>query len=488
MRHRDGRTIRWARAAIALALLLPLASCAINPATGKRQIMLISEAQEIQLGQENDKAVVAQFGLYDSEELQRYVSDLGRSLAATSERPDLDWTFRVLDDTLVNAFALPGGYIYVTRGILAHFANEAELASVLGHEIGHVTARHGANQMSKAQLAQLGLGMGAVLSPENLQSVVDLAGFGMELLFLKYSRDDERQADDLGLRYLVKDGYDPRPMGNVFATLKRVSEAQGGGGAPTWLMTHPDPENREARIDGRIEAMNTDFSSRPIRRDEFLARIDGIVFGNDPRHGYFRENAFYHPELKFRMEFPPDWPTTNARQYVAAASPDQDAYVKLSLVEAAGAEAALREFLDQEGIGGQNPWNRSVNDLATAGSSFTATLSQGNAMGEIAFIEYDDQIYQLLGLTRESSWAARRDALTDCLASFRRLTDRRMLDVLPQRLKIVRPDRSMSLSEFAERYSATAPEATLAIINGLEPGARVEAGRPYKVVQGGRLP
>jgi len=488
MRDRERLTLRAARAGIALALCLPLASCAINPATGKRQIMLISEAQEIQLGQENDKAVVAQFGLYEDDELQRYVSEIGRSLAARSERPELDWTFRVLDDTLVNAFALPGGYVYVTRGILAHFDSEAELASVLGHEIGHVTARHGANQLSKAQLAQLGLGVGAVVSPENLQSLVDLAGVGMELLFLKHSRDDERQADDLGLRYLVRDGYDPRPMGNVFATLKRVSETQGGGGPPTWLLTHPDPENREARIDGRIAAMETDFSSSPVRRDEFLARIDGIVFGDDPRHGYFRENAFYHPDMKFRMDFPAGWNTSNARQYVVASPEEQDAFVKLSLVEAGDAEAALREFLDQEGIGGESPWNRAVNDLAAAGSRFTVTLSQGNAAGEIVFVEYDGRVYQLLGLARESSWDQRGGDLGAALSSFRRLTDRRMLDVRPQRLAIVRPDRSMSLRELAERYDASAPESTLALLNGLEPGARVEAGRPCKVVQGGKLP
>jgi predicted Zn-dependent protease len=234
-------------AGFAIALCLLLHGCAINPATGKRQLVLISEAQEIAIGRESDESIVAQFGLYPDEALQDYVAGIGHDLAARSERPDLDWTFRVLDDPLVNAFALPGGYIYVTRGILAHFNSEAELASVLGHEIGHVTARHGVNQMSKAQLAQLGLGVASILAPEEVQKFGGLATQGLGLLFLKFGRDDERQADDLGLRYIVNEGYDPRPMAEVFETLERVSRTSGGGRVPAWASTHPNPENRSER-------------------------------------------------------------------------------------------------------------------------------------------------------------------------------------------------------------------------------------------------
>jgi predicted Zn-dependent protease len=488
MRQRTASAVRTARAALALAFCLTLASCAINPATGQRQIMLVSESQEIQIGKDNDQAVTAQFGLYEDDDLQRYVAELGRSLAARSERPDLDWTFRVLDDTVVNAFALPGGYIYVTRGILAHLDDEAELASVLGHEIGHVTARHGANQMSKAQLAQLGLGVGAAVTPERLQRLMNVAGLGLELLFLKYSRDDERQADDLGLRYLVKGGYDPRPMGNVFATLKRVSLAQSQERAPSWLSTHPDPENREARIEQQIADLHTDFSVRPTRRDAYLAKIDGIVYGDDPRHGYFRENVFYHPEMRFRLDFPSGWKLANGRQSVSGASPEQDAVLELSLVDATGAETALGKFLEQEGVSGGNPWKRTVNGLAAAGSGFQAALSQGTAPGEIVFVEYGGRVFQLLGLAREASWGERRPALQTALAGFRPLTDPRMLDVQPRRLAIVRPDRPLSPAQFAERYAATVPADTLAILNEMGAGERYEGGRPYKVVQGGKLP
>ena len=150
----------------AAVLLAGLSGCSLNPATGKRQLVLFGESQEIEMGRAADKDVVASMGSYPDAELQAFVSNLGTRLARLSERPDLPWTFRIVDDPLVNAFALPGGYIYVTRGILAHFGSEAELAAVLGHEIGHVTARHGVNQLSKAQLAGIGLGLGSMIEPE----------------------------------------------------------------------------------------------------------------------------------------------------------------------------------------------------------------------------------------------------------------------------------------------------------------------------------
>src|SRR3989454_1121446 len=178
----------------------------------------------------------------------RWIQQFGARLAASSERPNLPWTFHVVDDPVVNAFALPGGYIYVTRGILAHLNSEAELGGVVGHEIGHVTARHSVSQLSKQQLAQLGLAVGSIASPE-FGRYAGLAGQALGVLFLKYSRDNESQADDLGLRYMRRANYDPREMPPVFEMLTRVSHAHGGGRGPEWLAPHPNPENRRARIE-----------------------------------------------------------------------------------------------------------------------------------------------------------------------------------------------------------------------------------------------
>ena len=203
-----------------LLIAVATVTCARNPATGKRELMLVSESQEIAMGQENDPAIVAQMGLVADSGLQRYVRDLGMALAKKSERPNLPWSFRVLDDPTINAFAVPGGFIYVTRGILAHMNSEAELVMVLGHEVGHVTARHSAAQMSQQQLAQVGLMTGMVLAPE-LAQYAQAAQQGLGMLFLKFGRDDERQSDELGLRYMLRTGHDPRQAPQMFTMLTR---------------------------------------------------------------------------------------------------------------------------------------------------------------------------------------------------------------------------------------------------------------------------
>src|SRR6266511_5677421 len=311
----------------ALAGLGALA-CATNPATGSRQLMLISESQEISMGREYDQEVAASIGLYPDSGLQRWIQQFGARLAATSERPNLPWTFHVVDDPVVNAFALPGGFIFVTRGILGHLRSEAQLAAVVGHEIGHVTARHTVNQLSKQQLAQVGLTVGSIVSPE-FERFGGLASAALGVLFLKYSRDHESQADELGLRYLRRGGYDPREMPDVFTLLDRVSQGSGGGRVPEWLATHPAPANRRERIVQLIAALPRDSSGTTVSREPYLRRLDGLVFGTNPRDGYFKGAQFFHPELKFRLTFPEGWTTSNQPQAVLAVSPRKDAVVEI---------------------------------------------------------------------------------------------------------------------------------------------------------------
>ena len=329
-------------------LLLGVASCAVNPATGQRELMLVSESQEIAMGREYDPQVVAAFGLYPDSAVQNYVSGIGLRMAAVSERPDLPWTFRVVDDPIVNAFAVPGGYIYITRGIMAYLNSEAELASVVGHEIGHVTARHSAQQMSQQQLAQVGLVAGAVLVPQ-ARDYLGVAGAGLQLLFLKFGRDDERQSDDLALRYMSRTGYDVRESPDVYEMLRRVSAASGGGQVPNWLSTHPDPEDRRERIQAQIDSLEP-APNATVNRAEYLRLIDGMIYGANPREGFFRENVFLHPDLEFRLDFPAGWQTANSRQAVAAVSSKEDAILQLTLASGASPESAARAFLSQEGI------------------------------------------------------------------------------------------------------------------------------------------
>src|SRR5881397_3675668 len=449
------------RLPLAAALAAGLVSgCATNPATGARQLMLISESQEIAMGRDYDKQVIASIGLYPDPALQSYVQDLGKKLAATSERPSLPWTFRVVDDPVVNAFALPGGYIYVTRGILAHLNSEAELAGVVGHEIGHVTARHSVSQLSKQQLAQIGLAVGTIASPD-FERFAGLAGQALGVLFLKYSRDNESQADDLGLRYMRRANYDPREMPHVFEMLTRVSQAQGGGRVPEWLATHPDPENRRGRIEQEVAALPQSFSGAAVNRDPYLRELDGLVFGTNPREGYFKGSRFFHPELRFRLTFPEGWTTSNAKQAVIAVSPEKDAAVELSFAKEPTADAAAEAFLSQRGFTSGYPVRTSVSGLPAVSAAFAAAAENGTLRGTALFVEHGGAVYRLLGYATEARWPTVQAAAERALRSFARLTDPVALGVQPQRVDIVTLDQGTTIEEMARRRPSPVSAAML---------------------------
>src|SRR5881394_1818025 len=241
--------------------------CAVNPATGKNQLMLLSEDQEIAMGRQADSAVVTTIGLYADPVWQRYIQQFGARIAASSERPNLPWTFRVVDDPAVNAFAIPGGFVYVTRGLLTHVTNEAQLATVMGHEIGHVTARHTAHEMSREELANVGLVVGSIASSA-IAKYAGLASQAMGLMFLKFSRENENTADALGVRYSSRANYDSRQMDSVMAMLDRI-ESGSGGRLPEWLATHPNPGNRIQHINSVLAQTNKDFTGTTINRDAY---------------------------------------------------------------------------------------------------------------------------------------------------------------------------------------------------------------------------
>jgi len=328
---------------VPLAPLLLLGSCATNPATGQREIMLVSEQQEISLGRQEDKRALAAYGEYPDPALQDYVSAIGQKIAAHAERPNRPWTFLLADDAAVNAFAAPGGFIYITRGILAHLDSEAQLVMVMGHEVGHVTARHLAQQISQQQLATLGLGIGMVAVPE-LQRYGGLGQTGLGLLFLKFGRDDERQADSLGLRYSERLGYDAKEGARAFRMLDQMSE-QSCGRVSGWLSTHPDPGDRYRSLTAQIGKAGG--SGDLVQRESYLKRLDGLVFGDDPREGFFRDRTFYHPQMAFRFELPPGFEGRNTKQAVTATSSGNDAAIELTLAKESMVDAAARAFFTE---------------------------------------------------------------------------------------------------------------------------------------------
>lgn len=474
-------------AALVLVLLTAVA-CATNPVTGRSQLALITVDQEIQMGREAHQQVLGSMGAYPDRDLQAYVQQIGQRLAANSERPELPWTFTVIDDPSINAFALPGGFIYLTRGILGHMQSEAEMVSVLGHEIGHVTARHSVERISKAQLAQIGLIAGMILSPEVAQ-YGDLAQTGMAVMFLKFSRDDERQADDLGFRYMNQAGYQPREMVEMFGVLDKVSQGTGEGRLPDWLVTHPQPANRLARIEQAIAVGPPETLGTNVDRADFLAKVDDIVFGQNPREGYFIGNAFYQPELAISMRFPQGWRTSNQKQAVTAMSPGQDAIVVLSHAQGSSPEDAAQKFFAQQGVRQGGAWRNDLGGQRAVSRTFEVPRSQGgNIQGIAAFVEHKGQVLQLLGYTLAGKVNTYQDELQASLASFDQITDRRYLDVKPKRVDLVTIPRSMSLEEFDRQYPSTVDLRTLALINHIEPGETLQKGQAYKRVVGGELP
>lgn len=475
------------RCALLCLLLTPLVTtgCATNPATGRSQLSLYSEAQEIQIGREADQQIVQQYGLYDDDELAAYVEDLGQELAASSERPALPWAFRVLDDPVVNAFALPGGYIYVTRGILSHMGSEAELAAVLGHEVGHVTARHGVSRMSKAQLANLGLGVGAILAPELAQSFGGLAQSGLQLLFLKYSRDDERQADGLGYRYADRVGQNPEGFVGMFSMLSAQGRLAGGTRLPGYLATHPNPEERLVTARRRVAEAPIAALERSLGRDVFLDQLAGITFGANPDEGFFVGRRFVHPGLRFELTLPEGWKGYNQKQALVIVNQQQDALIQLTLAGESTVDAAARAFYGQQGISVRSSWSDSGGEpLVDATRRFQAGSGTEALYGMAGFANHDQRIYRLLAVAKPSAWQKNEGVLEDALASFERLTERKYLDVEPMRVELVRLDRDMTVEEFDRRYPSDVKIERLAVINGVEPGATFAKGQRVKRVVG----
>ena len=469
------------RALGALLVSTALSTCATNPVTGKRELSFVSEGQEISMGRDYAGQVSQEMGVYPDSGVQSYVSALGREIAVTTERPKLPWTFTVMDDPAVNAFALPGGFIFVTRGILTHMNSEAELATVVGHEIGHVTARHSVQQMTRQQIAQIGLAAGAIASDKIAQNL-GMISQGLGVLFLKYSRDDESQADGLGFRYALHNGYDVRKMVDMFAILQRVS-ARAGQRVPEWQSTHPDPGNRIEATRARLARVTEPLDGKKVNRGPFLRMIDGMVYGDNPRQGFFKGALFLHPDLAFQLEFPAGWTTANQPQSVVGVSPKQDAQLQLSVGAAAAPADALQQFLGQQGIQPGRAIQASINGDPAALAPFSAQNQDGSTIsGLVAFISYGGATYQLLGLTA-APYSTYDRTFQEFVGSFRRLTDPAALGVKPNRLQIVKVPRAMTLAAFNEQYPSTIPIDELALINGLADGnATIPAGESVKRV------
>jgi predicted Zn-dependent protease len=481
--------LRFARRAAWAAIgALLLFGCATNPVTGKRELSLVSGQQETQIGKEGYQAVLQEYGAYGNTRLQSYVDSVGQALARVSHRPDIDWHFTLLDDPTVNAFAMPGGYIYITRGILAHLNSEAQLAGVLGHEIGHVTARHTAQQITQQQIAGLGLGLASIFV-RGFGQYSDAAQTALGLMFLKYSRDHETQADELGVEYSTKAGWDSREMSSTYAMLRRVGE-RSGSRLPNFLSTHPDPGDRENRTRALAQAAVAGKTGLIVRQRAYVSSLDGITYGTDPRQGYFEGNHFYHPEMRFEITMPSGWKTANSRQAVLAGEPNNQAQMQLTLADA-GALSPSAYVADLQSKGKVLDTRGSSESIGGFSAWIGTLLIQGSDGSRrqlfAAFIRRSsDQMFQILGVTAAPG-DDNESRIAASARSLRGLSDPARLNVSPNRVDVVEVTQPGAFQQVAARQGNLAIDLDeVAILNNVELDEEIRRGELIKLVVKGR--
>jgi predicted Zn-dependent protease len=475
-----------------LALVL-FASCSRNPVTGKREVMLMSESSEIAMGKEADPQIQAQFGVYNDDKLQAFINEKGREMAAISHRPNLPFQFKILDSHIINAFAVPGGYVYFTRGIMGHFNNEAEFMGVLGHEIGHVTARH-AGQMQRKQLfTQLFL-IGGLIVSEDFRKFADVAQQGAGLLLLKFSRSHETESDKLGVEYSTKVGYNAHHMANFFKTLERSSGEEGR--IPAFISTHPDPGDRFVNVGKLADKAQTtlDVPSLKVNRNNYLQMVDGLMYGEDPKQGYVENSVFYHPELKFQLNVPQGWKTQNSPQQFQMAPEDGKAMMVLSLASGSSLQDAKASTIKENNLTVMESTDMNVNGLpAIAMLSDVNPVGQNGqpAQGEVLkvltyLIEYNKAIYKIHGLSTKKDFNFHFASFQSSMKSFKVLTDQSKINKQATYIKVVTVPSNATLQQHLNNNNMPSTKhQELAILNGLELNDVVESGTILKVLKGG---
>ena len=471
-------------------LFLTLTGCAQNPVSGDQDFVLLGVDSEISIGRTNHPKIIEQYGRYDDELLQAYVQSVGDKLALVSHRPELVYRFTVLDSPVINAFALPGGYIYITRGLMAYLNSEAELAAVLGHEIGHVTARHGVRQQSASQAANLGYTLGSILFPElrgapsqNLFNILGGALLG------GYGREHELESDGLGAEYLARAGYEPKAMIDVIRVLKNqeifAAEARKQGreakGYHGLFASHPDNDTRLHEVVAGADKY-AGAQTTKIGRSEYLTHIDGLIFGDSEAQGIRSGSHFYHLAMNFVVEFPADWQVNNNPDSLQSLSPNGDAIVEMRATDI-NRKLSPQQFITQRLKIAKMRAGEALNVNGLDG--YTGIIEVQNKLARVAVIYLRDQAFVFFGGVKNPKMFSQFDA--DFVSTAKSLHALKADEVaLAKALKlnvvtVGKPDNYMTWAK-ASRIS-NSPLEQLRLLNGDYPAGELMAGEQAKRVE-----
>lgn len=467
-----------------------LVSCASNPVTGKQDFVLMSEDKEIEIGRQAHQQILKQYRVYDDPDLQDYISEIVEDLSAKSHRSHLVFHATVLDSPQVNAFALPGGYVYITRGIMAYMNSEAELAGVLGHEIGHVTARHGVRQQSASTVAGvLATIIGATAGVRGASDAANIAGTA---LLRGYGREHELEADRLGAEYIAKVGYDPEEMIKVVGILKSQEEfdkqlAEEEGREPRayhgLFATHPANDQRLQEV---IRAANK-FRSKNSRSSQgrFFELTDGMVIGSGEKDGVLRDNKFYHKDLGIALTFPKNWKVDNLPDRLIAATREKDAVMQISLRDLNKRQTPKQFLKDQFGKDLRN--GKKVKTESYEG--YTAITKGKTPFGtqdtRVAVVFKDKQVYQFLAAAKDATLLKKYDKnFLATVNSLRALKKSEQSLAEPRRIKVITAKKGDTFTGLAKDSPLSShAEEQLRLINGLYPDGEPTPGKPIKIVE-----
>jgi predicted Zn-dependent protease len=475
-------------ALVCVAMTL-VAACAINPVSGHPQFVLVSKHGEKEMGEHEAQRVEQRMGFVDDVALTAYVDAIGQRLAAHSPRRDVQYQFHVVDMPEPNAFALPGGYVYLSRGLLVLVNSEDELAGVVAHEIGHVAARHSVAQITRAAplavMTNLSAAVTGLASPLLGQVVGGVGGLASGLVLAPFSRDQEREADRVGQEMVAAAGWDPAGLAKILGTMEREQELEGNEpGRTTFLASHPSTPERVANTTAYAKELKR-TPSAPICETSaaLLARLDGLVVGQGAEEGVFVGQAFLHPDLDLFIRFPADWRTHNDRHQAGAESPDDSALVLLQTVgEGEDPLAAARALERTSGSPVvQNTRLGTVGGLKIAWTRARTHTASGDVIIELAWIAYAGQIYQVVGLAplQRSDWFA--PLFDGVVQSFRPLEPAERASIRENHLRVIQARQDEELGALIARSKGRWGTPMTAVVNALSADQRLAAGQLVKL-------